>query len=355
MSQVDKMLREMAVAPTVQVVSRTGRVTGLARLVLVAEQFGFMYGDTHQTGGRAPKVVLTIHRDPDPEAQRRAADNHARFPQAGNGGDLPGMQPGGKLTPLPDAAPHLELLKARINFDLTGKSAEKRMLMAGIGLTAGCAVLVLRNLSAGTNPVVGIVVCVLLLLTLGGGFLWNRKRNARFENVLRQAGLTPVRDENGRTRYLPPGSRLPGPHNPFGAQFGAQFGTQFGAQFGGAGQSAGQGSGFPQQAPGAPAAQPAQAPVPGAGQPQQPPAPHWQFPPRQPAPQGPYGHGGPHAHQQGHQPPPAPPGQGPPQYGQPAPPPKTPPEPQPQYGPQYGPPQQPGPHPYQQGRYGQQG
>ncbi|WP_245694231.1 hypothetical protein [Streptomyces abyssalis] len=305
MSQAGRMLREMAVAPTVQVASRTGTATRLARLVLVAEQFGFMYGDTHQSGGRAPKTVLTLHRDPAPEAQRRAADNHARYPQAADGGDLPGMQPGGKLRPLPDAAAHLELLKARINFDLTGKHAEKRMLIGALGATAGFAILILRRLAEGTTPVVAIVGYVLVLLALGGGFLWNRKRNTRFEHVLRQAGLTPVQDGSGRTRYLPPGSQLPGQYNPFAQQ----------------------GTGFPQQAPGGPAPQaPAQAPAPGVHpQPQQPGG-HWQFQPHQAYQQGPY--------QQPYQQQP---------YGQ-----------QQQGQPPYGQ-QQYGQQPYQQGQYGHGG
>lgn len=241
MSQAAKMLRDMAAAPTVQVVSRMGTVTRLARLALVAEQFGFMYGDTRQTGVRAPKVVLTMHRDPSPEAQQRAAENQARYPQAADGGDLPGMQPGGKLQPVPEAAAHVELLKARINFDLTGKNAQKRMVMAAAGLGAGCLVMTLRKLAAGGTVVGPLIIGALLLLVLGCGFLWNRKRNARFERVLLQAGLTPVQDHEGRTRYLPPGSRLPGQQAPF---------TQPGA-------------GFPQQHPGVPGAQPG-SPAPAA-------------------------------------------------------------------------------------------
>lgn len=327
MGQVDRMLREMAGAQSVQVVSRTGSVTKLARLVLVAEQFGFMYGDTRQTGGRAPKVVLTIHRDPDQQAQRRAADNFARHPQAGDGGDLPGMQPGGKLKPLPEALAHLELLKARINFDLTGKNAEKRMLMGGIGVTAGFAIALFRSAFEGTAAVFSVVAYVLLLLLLGGGFLWNRKRNARFENVLSQSGLTPVQDENGRTRYLPPGSQLPGHHNPFAQQ----------------------GFAFPQQAPAHQAAA-----APGYQQPQ-PAAPQWQVPPQpaqqpqhpqQPVPQGQFGHGGPYG-QQGQQ---VPPGQAQPQYyGHPAPPQPGPGQPAPQ--PPYGQQQPTAPNPYQNGQH----
>ncbi len=299
MRQVDKMLREMSGAHTVQVVDRWGSTRKLARLVLVAEQFGFMYGDTHQTGGRAPKTVLTLHRDPSPEAQHRAADNAARYPQALNGGDLPGMQPGFKLTPVPEAHPHLELLKARVTYDLTGKNAEKRVLMGAIGLTAGFAFLLIRNVASDRTPVAPIVGWGFLMLIIACGFLWTRRRNKRSADVLRQAGLVPVQDGQGRTRYLPPGAQLPGSHDPF-AQQAPGVPPQQGAPglYGhpGAGQAPG-----PQQPP-----YPQQGPYGGPGQ--QPPWP--QQGPYQPQP-GPYQQQGPYQPQ---------PGQAPSPYGAPQPP-----------------------------------
>jgi hypothetical protein len=202
------------------------------------------------------------------------------------------MQPGGKLQPLPDAAPHLELLKARISYDLTGKSAEKRVMLAALVMTACFVLLLIRNLASGESLAGVIVGYGILMLIMGAGFLWNRKRNARFESVLRQAGLTPVQDHNGRTRFVPPGSGLPEQHSPFGQQ-----------AFGG-----------PQQAPPGPAA---------------PPAPGYPVPHQQ----GGYGH----------------PGQ--PPYGQPQPGPQAPPgqQPQPGFGGQgwhYGPPHQEPQPPY---------
>ncbi|SCK33638.1 hypothetical protein H181DRAFT_02755 [Streptomyces sp. WMMB 714] len=329
MRQVDRMLREMSGAHTVQVVDRWGSTKKLARLVLVAEQFGFMYGDTHQTGGRAPKTVLTLHRDPNPEAQRRAADSAARYPQALNGGDLPGMQPGPKLTPVPEAHPHLELLKARVTYDLTGKNAEKRVLMGAIGLTAGFAFLLVRNLASDRTAVGPVVGWGFFMLIIACGFLWTRRRHKRSADVLRQAGLVPVQDGQGRTRYLPPGAQLPGSHNPFAHQA-----TGAPPQQGAPGPYGHPGAG---QAPGPVAASPGQ---------QQPPGPQ----------QHPYAQQGPYPQQSPY----GGPGQQPPWPQQPGP-------YQPQPGPQqaqpgpyqgqpgqapspYGPPQPPAGSPYQHGK-----
>ncbi|MET7637567.1 hypothetical protein [Streptomyces sp. NPDC005438] len=249
--QVSRMLREMASQDTVQVTSKT-TVTKLARLALIAEQFGFMYGDAEQVGsGQNVRTVMTLHRDLSPEAQRRAAENFARFPQAGNGGDLPGMQPGGRLRPLPDAADHLELLKARVNFDLTGDRGEKRMLWGVGSVIFGFAFTAVLHWSEPDFVLVVLWVTLGCLFLLGIGFVWNRRRNARFQRVLVGAGLTPVRDGQGRLRYLPPGGQLPGHHNPFAPQ----------------------GFGFPPvpapSAPGhpSPTPQPAQPPMPPQAQP----------------------------------------------------------------------------------------
>lgn len=203
------MLQQMAAQNDVVVSSRMTSVTKMAALALVAEQFGFMYGDARQTGARMPRTEMLLHRDPSPEAQQRAAANWQRFPNAANGGDVPGMQPGGKPVPLPEAVPHVELLKARINFDLTGKNSEKRMMWGAIGICAVIVYWIIRAAVRGQSPVGSVVFGLILLAVVGAGFLWNRQRNARFAATLESSGLVKAVDETGRTRYLPPGGRLP--------------------------------------------------------------------------------------------------------------------------------------------------
>ncbi|MCX5605852.1 hypothetical protein OOK29_47900 [Streptomyces phaeochromogenes] len=204
--QVQKMFQLMASGEAVEVTSPMASVKKLARLAFVAQQFGYEYADVRQGGGHNGALKMLIVPDPGPHARQRAAQNWAQFPQAASGGPLPPF--------VPDA---LELLKARINFDLTGKSAEKRMLYGALGGTVGCVVLALRTGGDGVAFAGSGIVWALLIGVLGIGFAVTRKRNAKFAARLRAAGFTPVTDETGRVRYLPHGAQLPGHANPFGA------------------------------------------------------------------------------------------------------------------------------------------
>jgi hypothetical protein len=237
--QVQKMFQLMASGEAVEVASPMASVKKLARLAFVAQQFGYEYADVRQGGGHNSALKMLIVPDPGPHARQRAAQNWAQFPQAATGGPLPPF--------VPDA---LELLKARINFDLTGKSAEKRMLYGALGGTVGCVVLALRTGGDGVAFAGSGIVWALLLGVLGIGFAVTRKRNAKFAARLRAAGFTPVTDETGRVRYLPQGAQVPGHANPFGNPFG------------GAGTPAGGGPYAPQPGVGSP-----YAPQPGAGGP----------------------------------------------------------------------------------------
>ncbi|MFD3313958.1 hypothetical protein [Streptomyces sp. NPDC058694] len=197
--QVQKMFQLMAGGGAVEVTSAMASVKKLARLAFVAQQFGYEYADVRQGGGHNGALKMLIVPDPSPHARQRAAQNWAQFPQAASGGPLPPF--------VPDA---LELLKARINFDLTGKSAEKRMLYGALGGTVGCVILAMRTGGDGVAFAGSGVVWALLLGVLGIGFAVTRKRNAKFAARLRAAGFTPVTDETGRVRYLPQGAQAPG-------------------------------------------------------------------------------------------------------------------------------------------------
>ncbi|WP_419666438.1 hypothetical protein [Streptomyces sp. 2-1] len=201
--QLQKMFQLMASGEAVEVASPMASVKKLARLAFVAQQFGYEYADVRQGGGHNGGLKMLIVPDPGPHARQRAAQNWAQFPQAASGGPLPPF--------VPDA---LELLKARINFDLTGKSAEKRMLYGALGGTVGCVVLALRTGGDGVAFAGSAVVWVLLVGVLGIGFAVTRKRNAKFAARLRAAGFTPVTDQAGRVRYLPLGAQAPGYASP---------------------------------------------------------------------------------------------------------------------------------------------
>jgi hypothetical protein len=234
--QIQKMLRLMASGEPVELTSPMASVKKLARLAFVAQQFGYEYADVRQSSGRNGALTMLLVPDPGPQARARAGQNWAQYPNAADGVSLPPL--------VPDA---FELLKARINFDLTGKHAEKRMAYGALGATLGCVILGFRFGGESADFIVAGVVWLLFMAIFGIGLGVTRKRNAKFAARLRAAGFVPVNDENGRLRYLPPGARPPGQGNPFA------------------------GGPYAQQAPG-PYAQPAPGPYAG----------------RQPAP-GPYG------------------------------------------------------------------
>ncbi|WP_399885661.1 hypothetical protein ACGH7X_15285 [Streptomyces sp. BBFR51] len=250
--QTQKMLRLMASGEPVQLTSPMASVKKLAKLAFVAQQFGYEYADVRQGGGNNASLTMLLVPDPSPQARTRAAQNWAQYPNAGDGVSVPPL--------VPDA---FELLKARINFDLTGKNAEKRMGYGALGVSVGCVVLAYRSGGSSDDFVVAAIIWLFILAILGVGFLVTRKRNAKFAARLQAAGFMPTADETGRVRYLPPGGQLPGHGNPFGAAP----------------------SGYGQPAPGQYAAQPPQQPY---AQPQQPYAPQQPQPAQQPYAPQPY-------------------------------------------------------------------
>ncbi|MGW7281264.1 hypothetical protein ACWGIV_23775 [Streptomyces sp. NPDC054844] len=291
--QTQKMLQLMASGEPVELTSPMASVKKLAKLAFVAQQFGYEYADVRQGGGSNSSLRMLLVPDPGPQARSRAAQNWAQYPNAGDGVSVPPL--------VPDA---FELLKARINFDLTGKNAEKRMGYGALGVTVGCVVLAYRFGGASGDFVVAAIVWLCALALLGVGFLVTRKRNAKFAARLQAAGFVPVADETGRVRYLAPGAQPPGHGNPFGGAGGPVAG---GAPYG-----------YP-QAPAAPGGY--GQPAPGPYSPQQPPYPA----------QAGYGQQPPAPQQQ-----PYPAQAAQPSYGQPQPQPYAPPQPQPQ---PYAPPQ----------------
>ncbi|MFJ3229439.1 hypothetical protein [Streptomyces sp. NPDC086787] len=267
--QVRNMLRLMAGGEPVEVTSPMASVKKLARLAFVAQQFGYEYADVGYTGSRNNVLKMVIVPDHRPEARSRAAQNWAQYPNAADGASLPPA--------VPDA---VELLKARIQFDLTGRHAEKRMLYAAGGITLGLLILAVRKGGDAFAFLVAGAVWVILMGVLGIGVLVNRRRNAKFAGRLQAAGFMPVTDESGRLRHLPPGSQVPGPPQwqqaqpqwqhppqPQPYQRPQPAGAHPGGQYGGHGGPGGHGqTGAPTGAPG----------------PYAPQQPYWQQPPQPP-------------------------------------------------------------------------
>ena len=292
--QTQKMLGLMASGEPVQLTSPMASVKKLAKLAFTAQQFGYEYADARQGGGTSGSLTMLLVPDPSPQARSRAAQNWAQYPNAGDGVSLPPL--------VPDA---FELLKARINFDLTGKNAQKRMGFAVLGATVACAVLGVRAGGESGDFVMAGIFWFVLMVALGIGLLVTRARNTKFAARLQAAGFVPVADETGRVRYLPPGGQFPGHGNPFGA--GAPGGGY--APPAGYAQPPAPGTYAPQpQQPYAQSQQPyAQQPQPYAPQPQQAYAPPQAQPPYSLHPQQPYAPQPPHSPQPPHWQPPQPP------------------------------------------------
>ncbi|MGW3828420.1 hypothetical protein ACWEAF_40855 [Streptomyces sp. NPDC005071] len=198
---VRKMLREMATGEPVQVTSGMSSIDKIAGLGVVAQQFGYQYADVRRGNG----YVMSLVADPGPQARARAAQNWAQYPDAVDGGALPPF--------VPDA---FQLLKARITFDLTTEYSDKqRLIIASLGITV-MVVSVVAWLGADTTSfVVAGVVWVVLMSLIPVLNIAGRRYKTKYAGRLAAAGFTPVTDQSGRLRYLPPGGQLPGHGNPF--------------------------------------------------------------------------------------------------------------------------------------------
>ncbi|MEU9437167.1 hypothetical protein [Streptomyces sp. NPDC048252] len=178
----------------------------LARLAFIARQFGYEYADIRQGGGSQGKgLVMLIVPDPSPQARARAEQSWAQFPQASEGFALPLL--------VPD---EVELLKARIMFDLSTRHTEKqRLVIAGIGFSALSVGLGFKLGADTTAVIISGIVWAAFMALVPVSVVVNRRYKAKSIARFQAAGLTPVTDHSGRLRYVPPGGQLPGHGNPF--------------------------------------------------------------------------------------------------------------------------------------------
>ncbi|MET9966022.1 hypothetical protein ABZZ80_08950 [Streptomyces sp. NPDC006356] len=200
------MLRRMVSGEPVQVTSAMASMKKLARLAFIAQQFGYEYADVRQGGGpQGNGFVMLIVPDPSPRARARAAQNRSRYPRAAEGGALPPLRPGA-----------LDLLKARISFDLATRYTEKQLIViTSVGVTALAVGLGFKLGADTTAAVVVGVVWVALMALVPLGLVVNRRYRAKYAALLQAAGFTQVTDQSGRLRYVPPGGQLAGHGNPF--------------------------------------------------------------------------------------------------------------------------------------------
>jgi hypothetical protein len=194
---VRKMLRQMTSGGPVRVGPVMGTTRRYAELAFIAQQFGYEYADLVTGGGsRSREHVMLLVPDSSPQAQARAARNWAEYPNAADGGVLPPLAPEA-----------VELLYARITFDVTSRADTGKVVAAALGFTAVAAALGFRLGNDTTAWVVAGSIWVALAGILLPALLINSRRlTAKYVATLRAAGYTPVTDQRGRLRYLPPAS-----------------------------------------------------------------------------------------------------------------------------------------------------
>ncbi|WP_261719240.1 hypothetical protein [Streptomyces sp. FZ201] len=194
--RITAVMRQVSSQEIVALSHPFARIRTVAALAYIAEAYGFRYADTRVVGN---EMCVYLVRDRADRVRQRATANAAAFPQAGAGGPVPGMRRG-TLTPLPDAEPEVAVLKALIRYDAYG-GLNRKLTQAFAVVSA--AVLLLLCLATGEYlvlmpPTVLIPGFVLVSLRVGS------VRRARLATKLTAAGCTPVRDQQGRDRFVRP-------------------------------------------------------------------------------------------------------------------------------------------------------
>ncbi|GGX38400.1 hypothetical protein [Streptomyces fructofermentans] len=159
---ITDVLRQIASRDVVVLEDPRGSTRRLAALTYTALQYGFQYKETTRTG-RLLQVRLV--RDLSAEARERSAATLARLAE----GRTPGLRPG-TLKPLPDEAPAVSLLAARIEFD--AMSDDPHRGPKAVFVTAAVVLTALLLIAAGwqsallTGATMGVLFAVYLRLEI---------------------------------------------------------------------------------------------------------------------------------------------------------------------------------------------
>ncbi|MFF6876954.1 MULTISPECIES: hypothetical protein [unclassified Streptomyces] len=160
-----------------------------AAFAYVVEQYGYRYDGLSPLSPKgSPNPYFAFRRMPD--AAERAARTAARYPDAPDGGPLPGMRPGGhRLRPLPEARRDVDLLHARIMVDYS-RTHRRRGLIAL--LLIPLVLLIPLSQTGFSGP--ALLVCAAVWLFFAGlwalGLLIARRRHRKYGEMLRAAGIT---------------------------------------------------------------------------------------------------------------------------------------------------------------------
>lgn len=155
---ITDMLRQVATRDVVVLDDRGGSPRRLAALTYIAVQYGFRYERTSRVG---QTLQVRLVRDRRPEARERSTAALGRLAA----GRAPGMRPG-TLRPLPDVAPTVSLLKARIEFDALDDDLDWRH--KAVFMTASASFMALLLIPAGwtASLAAGVMMAAVFALLL---------------------------------------------------------------------------------------------------------------------------------------------------------------------------------------------
>uniref|UniRef100_A0AAU3HTP5 Integral membrane protein n=1 Tax=Streptomyces sp. NBC_01393 TaxID=2903851 RepID=A0AAU3HTP5_9ACTN len=159
-----------------------------AAFAYVTEQYGYRYeGLSPLSPKGSPNPYFAFRRMPN--AVEQAGSTAERYPTAAQGGQLPGMRPGGsRLRPLPETQRDVDLLRARIMVDYS-RTHRRRGLIALIVIPF----VMLIPLSQTGFTFTALVVCAAIWLVFAAlwalGLSLARRRYAKYSQILRAAGV----------------------------------------------------------------------------------------------------------------------------------------------------------------------
>jgi hypothetical protein len=196
---LESLMRQITTRNAIELIHPFAEWQTFGALAYVAECYGFRY-ESVSLVGKQRIVHVRLVRDPSPAARQRAAANTAAFPDPGPGRPVPGMHPG-SLTPVPETEADVDLLTTLIRYESLEAAANRAQLLTIAWVSA--ALFLLLAVLTGKYAVL-LPLAVLAPLGMLGALWVNTARRARLAARLTAAGCTPVRDEEGRERYVRP-------------------------------------------------------------------------------------------------------------------------------------------------------
>ncbi|MFF0591048.1 hypothetical protein ACFYWD_34340 [Streptomyces sp. NPDC003781] len=159
-----------------------------AAFAYVAEQYGYRYeGLSPLSPKGSPNPYFAFRRLPD--AAERASRSAQRYPTAAEGGQLPGMRPGGnRLRPLAEVRQEVDLLHARIMVDYSRTHRRRGLTALLVLLIAMLIPLSQTGFSSQSLLVCGGIWLFSAALWLTG-LVIARHRYSKYSRVLRDAGV----------------------------------------------------------------------------------------------------------------------------------------------------------------------